>query len=69
MRLDLKSKMLYCTDVVFINGERVSAEHEVLEVLKRLANQRKLPPNMILPEAVLPWLKQWHAAGYLQFGT
>lgn len=69
VRLDLKSRMLYGANAVFINGERVSARGEVLAVLRQLADRRVLPPGTTLPEAVLPWLQQWHAAGYLHLGS
>ena len=65
VRLDLHSQMLFHGCTVFINGESLDAEAEILPLLQQLADRRALPPLSSGPVAAL--LCQWYNAGYLQF--
>lgn len=65
VRLDLHSLMLFHGFTVFINGESMEVEAEILPLLQQLADCRALPPLSSGPAAAL--LYQWYNAGYLQF--
>lgn len=61
--LDLKSQMLLSGKQVFINGESVEVQPEILPLMQTLAEQRILLPVEV-PGAIA-LLHQWHQAGYL----
>jgi 50S ribosomal protein L16 3-hydroxylase len=65
VRLDLKSQMLLHGRMVFINGESIEIEKEMLPGLRQLADRRELPP--LESGYLVELLRQWYNAGYLQF--
>ena len=67
LRLDLKSQMLFRGSRIYINGETVQAEGELLALLGKLADQRMLPPEAVIPDEAVALLHQWVSAGYLHF--
>ena len=68
VQLDLKSRMLFCGGMVFINGESVIANATMRRVLGRLADQRALPPRTSIDRQVLEVLYRWYDAGYVKVG-
>jgi hypothetical protein len=60
--------MLYCGSMVFINGESVIANAALPESLRRLADERGLPPGMLIERRVLDLLYRWYGAGYIKVG-
>jgi len=68
--LDLKSQMLFENERFYLNGESVTFSGESAEMMKRLADQRRLEPaeiNAVKDERLLTQLRDWYIAGYLQF--
>lgn len=61
--LDLKSRMLFAGELVFINGESYSADMQIMSCLRALADRRHLRPPF--PRAMTELLRQWYNAGYL----
>ena len=68
VQLDLKSRMLFCDSMVFINGESVTANATTRRALVRLADQRALPPRTPIDRRVLELLYRWYGAGYIKVG-
>jgi len=68
IRLDLKSRMLFCGSMVFINGESVIAKAALRRVLRRLADERGLPPGMPIERRILDLLYHWYGSGYIKVG-
>jgi 50S ribosomal protein L16 3-hydroxylase len=68
IRLDLKSRMLFCGSMVFINGESVIAKTALRRVLRRLADERGLPPGMPIERRILDLLYHWYGSGYIKVG-
>jgi len=68
VRLDRKTRMLYDSRHVFINGEAVPARGRGGALLKRLADERTLDARAVRGSspAVRSLLRQWLAAGWLQ---
>lgn len=66
VRLALKSQMLYRGNRVYINGEEVQAAGEAKRLLTELANRRRLPPSVDLPEDMAALLHQWASAGWVE---
>jgi 50S ribosomal protein L16 3-hydroxylase len=66
LRLDARTQMLYDADNVYINGEALAWPGRDDAALRRLANERALPPTRI-PPAALGLLRRWHHHGYLDF--
>jgi 50S ribosomal protein L16 3-hydroxylase len=65
LMLDLRSQMLVHGRHVYMNGERVQAEGDVLISLSELANRRSLPARASWPETAVDLLHGWVGAGYL----
>lgn len=63
--LHLATRMLWCRDDIFINGERVRPDAGSRAVLVRLADSRRWPAGEALTEAALELAYQWYRAGYL----
>lgn len=61
--LDLKSRMLFAGELVFINGESYPADKQTVPCLRALADRRHLQPPF--PMAMAELLRQWYNAGYL----
>jgi hypothetical protein len=57
--------MLLHGRMVFINGELMEIEKEMLLSLQQLADRRELPP--LESAHLVELLRQWYNAGYLQF--
>jgi 50S ribosomal protein L16 3-hydroxylase len=68
VRLDLKSRMLFCGSMVFINGESVFVNPPPCRVLRRLADERAVPPGMPIERRILNLLYRWYGAGYVKVG-
>jgi 50S ribosomal protein L16 3-hydroxylase len=68
VQLDLKSRMLCCGSMVFINGEAVAANAIARRILSRLADDRSLPPRTPIDRQVLELLFRWYDAGYIKVG-
>jgi 50S ribosomal protein L16 3-hydroxylase len=68
--LDARSRLLYRGHRVFINGESVAAPADVIPVLRRLSDARRLVPGELNSEAAAsplwPLLNEWHGNGWLQ---
>lgn len=65
--LNLKSQMLFFADSFFINGELANFTGESANLLKALADNRRIEPRANLDEALLKQLYDWYIAGYLSF--
>jgi len=63
--LDPRSRMLYSGQAVFINGERIEAEHSHAAELRKLADRRVRPAAPITDE-LAAFLYAWYRAGYLR---
>ncbi|MSQ60563.1 MAG: cupin domain-containing protein [Betaproteobacteria bacterium] len=61
--LDLRARMLWYQNHVFINGEHL--EHTAGTHLAELANSRGLAPGITVDSATLDKLHDWYRAGYL----
>ena len=68
VRLALKSRMLFRGRIIFINGETVAAGAWNWRALRRLANERRLPPATPFDNATRKLLYQWFRAGYIEIG-
>jgi 50S ribosomal protein L16 3-hydroxylase len=66
VQLALKSQMLYRGDHVYINGEEVLAVGETRRLLTELADRRRLPPSVDLPDEMAALLHQWASAGWVE---
>jgi 50S ribosomal protein L16 3-hydroxylase len=66
--LDRRTKMLYDARHVFINGESVAVRSRDAELLRRLANERRLAAAAVRSAgpAARALLAAWHAAGWLE---
>jgi hypothetical protein len=60
--------MLFCGGMVFINGESAIANAVPCRVLRRLADERGLPPGTPIDRKVLDLLYRWYGAGYVKVG-
>jgi 50S ribosomal protein L16 3-hydroxylase len=68
LRLDARSRMLYDSHHVFINGESYRARGADAALMHRLADQRFLSPAELRRASVsaLSLLADWHEAGWLR---
>jgi 50S ribosomal protein L16 3-hydroxylase len=66
--LDLKSRMLLSTGLIFINGESVAVSARARESLREFADQRRLDPGARLSADARDILYQWYRAGYVVIG-
>ena len=66
--LDIKTKMMYGTDHVFINGESYLAKGADATLMRALANNRRLSRVELAKasSAATTLLADWHAAGWLR---
>jgi len=67
--LSLKSQMLFFNESFFMNGELTTFEGVSVEVLKTLADNRRIDACVILDEVLLQQLLDWYIAGYLYFSV
>jgi 50S ribosomal protein L16 3-hydroxylase len=69
IRLDAASLMLHAGSQVFINGESLApgSPRAALAALKRLADDRSLPPRHCA-RTLWPMLHEWYKAGWLHLG-
>ena len=65
--LDLKSQMLFAGDTFYLNGETVLSNIESAEVLRSLADKRKIPSHSTENTVLLQQLYDWYITGYLYF--
>ena len=65
--LDLKSQMLFSGEIFYLNGEAVSFNAEAAEILRILADKRKIPSHRTADAVLLQQLYDWYIAGYLYF--
>jgi 50S ribosomal protein L16 3-hydroxylase len=65
--LDLKSQMLFSGETFYLNGEATSFNAESGEVLRTLADKRRIPPYTTEDAVLLQQLYDWYIAGYLYF--
>jgi len=63
VRLDLKTRMLFCNRRFFINGEGFTPGADEVPALRSLADHRRLAPP--LPDALLPRLHEWCEDGWI----
>ena len=68
LTLDLKSRMLYCGEYIFINSESFHAAGEDVVLLRALADQRALLPGC-LTHTGSALLYDWYLQGYLHPNT
>ncbi len=69
LRLDLRTRLLFQNRDFFVNGERLQVSARPQACLKRLADERILPPRTRLPEPLLRILHGWYLAGWLRIGV
>jgi 50S ribosomal protein L16 3-hydroxylase len=62
--LDARSQLLFAGSRFFINGEPVPRIRKDLAALRRLADERRLPPSALAPETV-NLLHDWYCCGFL----
>jgi 50S ribosomal protein L16 3-hydroxylase len=67
IELALQSKMLFCGDRIYINGEAAQLQTEGMLILRQLADQRFLPPTESQNANMEGLLYTWYLAGYLRF--
>ena len=67
IQLDPRSRMLYDSHHVFLNGESYRAKGADAALMRRLADQRFLAPAELrrASDAALPLLADWHEAGWM----
>ena len=65
--LDLKSQMLFFGETFYLNGEAASFDNSALEILRDLADKRKIGPYTATDVKLLQQLYDWYIAGYLYF--
>jgi len=68
VHLDLKSRMLFRRDMMFINGEAHQPKRRTIVSLSRLADWRELKPGTALDHETQHLLYQWYQAGYIKIG-
>jgi 50S ribosomal protein L16 3-hydroxylase len=68
LRLDLRSSLLYRKQKFYMNGEYVEVAPQHTAALRRLADERGLPPGFPADEILLMLLHEWLRAGYLVIG-
>lgn len=69
VRLALPTRMLFRHGVFFVNGEACPVRRRAARALRRLADQRRLPPGAVSDRESARWLYEWYRAGYLEIGT
>ncbi|MBA2352943.1 MAG: JmjC domain-containing protein [Burkholderiales bacterium] len=67
IHLDLKTRMLFDADALYINGERGKPGFG-FAALRQLADRRELAPPLILERDGEALLYQWYRAGYIHAG-
>lgn len=68
VQLDPRTRMMYDSDHVFINGESYRAKGADARFMQRLADQRSLLPHELrrASASALALLDDWHGAGWLR---
>jgi 50S ribosomal protein L16 3-hydroxylase len=68
VQLDARTRMMYDSDHVFINGESYRAKGADAALMRRLADQRSLAPRELRKAgaAAMALLGDWHDAGWLR---
>lgn len=68
LRLDARTRMMYDTDHVFINGESYRARGADAALMRRLADGRSLAPHELRKAgaSAMALLEDWHDAGWLR---
>lgn len=68
VHLDARSRMMYDSDHVFINGESYRAKGADARFMQLFANQRSLMPHELrkASASALALLEDWHGAGWLR---
>ena len=69
IRLALPSILLHRSAAFYINGERCEAPPPCRPLLRRLANERRLPSGSAVPNELTALLHGWYQAGYLRLGA
>lgn len=69
VHLALPTRMLFRHGVFFINGEACPARPRAARTLRRLADQRRLPPGAAGDRESAPLLYDWYRAGYIELGV
>ena len=67
LRLDAKSRMLYDANHVFLNGESYRAKGADAALMRKLADERVLPKQVLLraSQGALALLQDWQLAGWI----
>lgn len=65
--LDMKSRMLFDADALYINGESGKSAAD-FAALRQLADRRELAPGLNLESDCQALLYQWYRAGYIHAG-
>jgi 50S ribosomal protein L16 3-hydroxylase len=68
VRLDTRTQLLYDDRNLYINGETMTWPAHSAGALKRLANERALPPAHLRRPAMLSLLHRWYRDGFLRIG-
>ncbi len=68
--LNARTRMLYRTPELFVNGESFTVTHQEAALLKKLANQRTLNAHQILSsEVLIETFYGWYRAGWIGLRT
>ena len=67
LRLDVRSRMMYDSDHVFMNGESYRARGADATLMRRLADRRALSVQELrrASAGAIALLGDWHSAGWL----
>jgi 50S ribosomal protein L16 3-hydroxylase len=68
VKLALNTTLLFHGPTFFINGDAHRAPRSAARLLRRLADERALPPPVAADAATLDLLHEWYVAGYLAPG-
>lgn len=69
VKLALNTTLLFQGHTFFINGDAHRAPRGAARLLRRLADDRALPPPVAADDATLDLLHEWYVAGYLAPGA
>ena len=72
LRLDRRTRLAYRGARIFVNGESLAAPRAEAPLLRRFADARELPPDVLratlVDSPLAHTLHQWFCAGWINFG-
>ena len=69
LRLDRRTQFLYLRGAFYINGEIQSIDRLDTNLLRKLSDQRQIPPGVTISRAAHEILYRWYADGWLHPGN